>query len=198
MPTSRAPAASTRGKFSGSYNSTSGVMPKRDDVVVQPAELCVVETLGDQQHGVGPGDSRLQDLVGIEDEILAQQRQIDGRADLAQIVETALEMRPVGQHADAGGPVLLVDLGDLDGVEVGAEDAPRGAGLLHFGDEADGAAAGQGGVEIANRRGVGQLPSQLVLGDVGSGRGDFTPLLGNDLVKEGGHRRIRERMKDQG
>ena len=40
-------------------------------------------------------------------------------------------------------------------------------------------------MEIAHRRGVGQLPSQLVLGHVGPGRGDFTPLLGNNLVKDG-------------
>ena len=59
----------------------------------------------------------------------------------------------------------LVDLGDVDGLEVGAEDALRRAGLLHLGDQADGRAAGQGGEEIARRRRGGQLPAKRLRGD---------------------------------
>ena len=102
----------------------------------------------------------------------------------AQVVEAALEIRPVGQHAEAGRPVPLVDLGDFDGLEVLAEDAARGAGLLHLGDQADGRAAGQCGEKIARRRGGGQLPAQLVRRDARLGGRHFTPLLGNDLVEE--------------
>ena len=50
----------------------------------------------------------------MADKILPQQRQINRRADLPQIIEATLKMRPVGQHADAGGAMLLIEEGDLN------------------------------------------------------------------------------------
>ena len=126
---------STRARLAGSYNSTSGVMPRSTNRVVQPLQQIVVETFGDQQHGVGPGRPGLDHLVRVDDKILAQHGQIDRRADLAKILQAALEVRLVGQHADARRAVPLVDAGDLDRIEIGADHALARAGLLHFGDQ---------------------------------------------------------------
>ena len=66
--------------------------------------------------------------------------------------EVALEVRRVGQHAEAAGAMLLVGPRDGDRVEVGPDDLGRGTGLLDLGDEPDRAGAGQRRAEVADRR----------------------------------------------
>ena len=59
--------------------------------VVQSLQQVVVETFGDQQHGVGPGRPGLDHLVRVDNKILPQHGQIDRRADLAQDTPSCLE-----------------------------------------------------------------------------------------------------------
>ena len=81
-PTSRAPSGQHPRQIGRLVQLDQRRHAQRDDRVVQPAEQVVVETFGDQQHGVGPGRAGFDHLVGVDNEIFAQQRQIDGRADL--------------------------------------------------------------------------------------------------------------------
>ena len=59
-------------------------------------------------------------MIAVDNEIFAQYRQTNHRADIAQVVKVTLEKRFVRQHADRAGAVLLVDLGDCHRIEVGA------------------------------------------------------------------------------
>src|SRR5207237_459103 len=70
----------------------------------------------DQEHGVGAGRPRLVQLVLIDDEVLAQDRQSARPAGEAQILERAIEMRRLGQHRQRTRAATLVrayDFGDL-------------------------------------------------------------------------------------
>jgi len=46
--------------------------PQVDRAIVQGAQLAIVETFGDQQDGIGAASTGFQQLIGIEDEVLAQ------------------------------------------------------------------------------------------------------------------------------
>ena len=77
-----------------------------------------VERGDDQQDRVGAGRDRLVHLVGVDDEVLAQERQADGGARRAQIVERAAEAALLGQHRQRRGAAALV----------GARRRPRARG----------------------------------------------------------------------
>ena len=64
----------------------------------------VVEAGDDEQDGVGAGDDAFVDLEFVEDEVLAQERELDLLADLAQVGEVALEIFLVGEDAEACAP----------------------------------------------------------------------------------------------
>ena len=86
-----------------SCTSTSAASPSVAAPPRAAAELAIVERGDDQQHGVGAGGARLDDLELGDDEVLAEQRQIDGRAHRAQVIERAVEERRLGQHRDRRG-----------------------------------------------------------------------------------------------
>ena len=67
----------------------------------------------DQQHRVGARGARLVQLVGVDDEVLAQQRQRAGRARRAEVRERAAEVRPLGEHRDRDRAAALVGGHDL-------------------------------------------------------------------------------------
>ncbi len=77
--------------------------PQLAGLVVEPAQRVVVEGSHDQQRQVGAGGPALDQLVGADDEVLAQHRHVDGRAHGAQVVEAAAETALLGEHADRGG-----------------------------------------------------------------------------------------------
>ncbi|MDT4814461.1 hypothetical protein FQZ97_474630 [compost metagenome] len=90
----------------------------------------------DQEHAIRAHRARGDDLVGIDHEVLAQDRQRAGRAGLAQVVVGTLEEVHVGQHRQAGRAVHRIGGGNLDGVEGVAQHALGGRGFLDFGDDA--------------------------------------------------------------
>ena len=94
----------------------------------------IVQAGGNQQNTVCAHGTRFVDLVGVDHEILAQNRQVARRAGLLEIVDAALKELLVSQHRQAGGTVLGVALGDVGGNEIGAQDALGRAGLFDFGD----------------------------------------------------------------
>src|SRR5690606_20604609 len=129
--------------------------------VAQPR---VVQAGHDQQHAVGAEHARLVDLPGVDDEVLAQDRQRAGRACLLQVGVGALEEVDVGQHREAGGAAGLVAAGDGGGIEVRADHALGRTGLLHLGDHR-GPAGGdprlEGRGETADRRRIGEPRREL-------------------------------------
>ena len=79
--------------------------------------LRILERGDDEQDGVGAQRPRFGDLVGVDDEFLAQRRQRAGIARGDQIVRITLEERPVGQHRQARGTGALVACRDGRRVE---------------------------------------------------------------------------------
>ena len=69
----------------------------------------------DDQDAVGAERARLEHLIGLEHEILAQRRQVDGAPRRDQIAGAALEEAAVGQHRQAGGAAGLVGAGQAGG-----------------------------------------------------------------------------------
>ena len=92
------------------------------------------QAFGDQQYRVGPGQARFVDLILVDDEVLPQQRQINRIADHLQVFQLALEEGFVGEDAECVGAGGSVGFGDGDRVEVGADYAGAGAGLLDLGN----------------------------------------------------------------
>ena len=117
--------------------------------VVERLELLVVQAGDDEQDGVRAGDDALEDLQFIDDEILAQQRQLDLVADEAQVGEVAVEIFLVGQDAERLGAAAGVFARLGERVEIGGDDAGGGRGLLHLGDDGHLGAAMQPGAEGA-------------------------------------------------
>lgn len=154
------------------------------------AELGIVEDGDDEEDGVGAPLDGLEDLAFVDDEVLAQEGQGDGGADLAEVIEGPLEEGLVGEDGQAAGAGFLVGLGDADGVEVGADDAGGGGGLLDLGDEGDLAGAGvlEGGEEVAGfaalEDGVAEVPG----GEGPAGQaGHLGAFPGDDGVEDVGH-----------
>ncbi len=157
-------------------------------------QLRIVEDLGDQEDGIGAGHPGLDDLVLVDQEVLAEDRDRHRRPDPGQVRQVPLEVRDVGQDAQAGGAVGLVGPGDGDRVEVGADHLGRRAGLLDLGDELDRPRPGQRGAEVADRRGLGRLGFQLLDRQPEPGGGDFLVLGGDDLVEDRGAHGDRSRI----
>ena len=62
----------------------------------------------DQQDRVGARGRRLVELVGVDDEVLAQHGQVRRRARGAQVVERAAEVERLGEDGQRGGAAALV------------------------------------------------------------------------------------------
>ena len=57
----------------------------------------------DDQHRFGSSNGGFIDLMAVNREVLAQQRQRDRRCDAAEVVERAMEVLGLGQHGHGGG-----------------------------------------------------------------------------------------------
>ena len=75
---------------------------------VELLELVAARARDDQQHRVGAVGRRLVELVAVDDEVLAQDRQAGGRARRAQVVERAAEVRLLGQDRERRRAAALV------------------------------------------------------------------------------------------
>ena len=73
---------------------------------------CIGQRRHDQQDAVGPDAPAFQDLIRVEDEILAQHRQTDRLARRGEVVIAALEIGHVGQHRQAAGAARRIGAGE--------------------------------------------------------------------------------------
>ena len=85
----------------------------------------------------GAPGARLQHLIGVEKEILAQDGKRRRLARFDQMLGRALERGRVGQHRKAGCAAGLIGLGELGRLEILADEPLRGARLLDLGDQAE-------------------------------------------------------------
>ena len=125
---------------------------------VQLGELARVERGDDQQDRVGAGHRRLVHLVGVDDEVLAQDRQRAGRARLAQVVQRAAEVRALGEDRQRRGAAALVGARRSRRPSRPRGSRPRrGRAALVLGDDRDARARqrlGERAVLAARRRGA--------------------------------------------
>ena len=70
----------------------------------------------EDEHGVGTGRSQLLELAVVDDELLGEDRDRDGRANGAQVVDRAAEPVRLAQDRDRGRPAGLVGAGPGDDV----------------------------------------------------------------------------------
>ena len=111
--------------------------PDGDGPVEQRLELVLVERGDDQQRQVGAGGAGLPQLVGGDDEVLAQHRDVDGGAHGDEVGEAAAEAALLGEHADRRGTTGCVVGGQRGRVGDRGQRALAGAGPLDLGDHAD-------------------------------------------------------------
>src|SRR5829696_3517295 len=156
----------------------------------QAARLVIGDARHDDEDAVGAPGPRLVDLVGFEQEILAQRRQARGFAGKPQIFGPALEGRPVGQHREAGRAALGIGAGERRGIEIGADEALRRACLLDLRDER-GAVFGEVALdrrpEAARRRRLAGAPLDVLRRDPGFCGLDLEPLIGLDAREHVAH-----------
>ena len=149
----------------------------------------VVHRRHDEQNTVGAEDPRLDDLVGIQHEILAQDRQDDRRPGRHQVFVGTLEVGYVGEHGEAGGAPGLEGLGQGNRCEVGADHALGRRSPLDLGDQSvsRGAGLGQARSEAAwRRRLVGGLGDDAE-GPAGFAAGDVFEFVGADAGEDVAH-----------
>src|SRR5438874_2844180 len=103
--------------------------------VLEVGRDLVVDRRHDDQDAVGAPRARLDHLVDVIHEILAQHRQAGGRARRHQVLGGALERGVIGQHREAGGAARRIGACMRRRVEVGADEALGRARLLDLGDQ---------------------------------------------------------------
>ena len=137
----------------------------------------------DEQHAVRAEGPRLEHLVGVDDEVLAQHRQAARTAGRLEMAVRALEIALVGEHREAGGAGPLVGRGDGRRVEVPANHAGARRGALDLRDHRR--ALGAHGVQKAPRwRHVLGRAAHFRQGPPLPARGHFLALAGDDLVED--------------
>ena len=150
-PTIAAPTSRARSTSSAECVSTSGVMPSWTMSSWSSASAVLLERGDDEQHEVGARGARLEHLVRLGDEVLAQHRDVDGGPHLGEVVERPAEASPLGQHADRARAAGLVRDREAGRVADLGEDAARRARALHLGDDLH--AFGGASAESASRAG---------------------------------------------
>ena len=90
-----------------------------------------------QQHGIGAGGPRFEDLIVGHHEVLAKQRNIDCRTDHPQVIERPIEEGRLGQHRNRRRACASVVRRDRHRVVVRAQDPSRRRAALALGNHVD-------------------------------------------------------------
>src|SRR4051812_16676111 len=85
-----------------------------------------------EQDRVRALDPALVDLLGVDDEVLSQERRRNDIPDLMKVLQPAFEIGRVGEHGEAGRAIRGIDAGDRERVEILANNALRGRGFLYL------------------------------------------------------------------
>ena len=103
--------------------------------LLQVLQILIRQDRCDQQHGIGTSRPGLEQLIGAENELLAQQGQFHRLPHLDQNVESPLEKGLVRENGEAACTAGGISPGDGHRVKVLADHPFAGAGLLHFCDD---------------------------------------------------------------
>ena len=129
---------------------------ERPGPLQQGHEYVLFQRGNDQEHEVGAVSTRLVDLIRRNDKVLAQNRNIDGRAHCVKIRERTVEATLLGEHRDDRRSPGLVRRCEGCGVRDGCERTLGRRRSLHLGDDLDGTiAAPQGTERILRLRNLG-------------------------------------------
>ena len=151
-------------------------------LVVEPAERGVVEGGDDQQGEVGSRGPGLEELVGGDDEVLAQERYVDRGADRPEVGQASAEAALLGQDADRRSSPARVGLGQDGGLRDLGELTLARAAALDLRDHADTWCA-EAGHRVAWRCRVGQGRTQIGGRGVGLAAGEIDPHARDDVVE---------------
>ena len=108
--------------------------PEPRAVSCSRSSSALVERGHDQQDRVGARRQRLVELVGVDDEVLAQDRQRRSRARRPQIVERSAEARPLGEDRQRCRAAALVAADDVLEPQVRSDHAGGWRAPLVLGD----------------------------------------------------------------
>ena len=151
----------------------------------QIGHVLIAQDRRNQQGRIGPGRPRLIELIGRQDEVLAQQRQVHDLTHLHQHLKAPLEERLVGQHRQAAGTPSGIPLGNRLRIEVLADHPLARAGLLDLSNHRRLAAGRfQRGQEVAGGGQGRHLTLELIQGHPIAGRRHFAVLLPDDLLED--------------
>ena len=117
-----------------------GVEPASPALAEQVTQFIVAQCGDDQQDGRGSAVGRLPDLIGIDDEVLAQHRHSHGMGGCTKVVKGAAEARRLSEHRDGVGARRLVGLRTGSGVECGRDRALARRAAFDLGDQRKAAA----------------------------------------------------------
>ncbi len=163
IPTRSAPEARTRGGWPLRGTRPGRPSPGRAARASRRATRLVVEDLGDQEDRVGPGEPGLDDLVLVDDEVFAKQRDRDRSPDPGEVGEVSLEVGDVGQDAEAGRAVALVGRAAMAIGSKSARMTPaEGLAFLTSAINWIGPGPAKRALEIADRRRRGRLVLHLL------------------------------------
>ena len=95
----------------------------------------IVDRSHDDENAISAGGSRLQHLINVKHEVLAQHRERTRGAGLTHIVERALERRRVSQYRQAGGAARRIGRGQRRRIKIFPYQSLRRTGLFDFGYE---------------------------------------------------------------
>ena len=126
---------------------------------MQRPQSCVVQAFGDQQHGVGPGRRASRTWYGSMMKSLRSTGRSTAARTCAQVVEAALEIRLVGQHAEAAAPCAGRSRRFRPGWKSARMKPARGWPSSPRRSGGSGRAPAKRGEKIAGRRRGGQLPA---------------------------------------
>ena len=110
------------------------VEPELSGQSIQLGEAGIVQTSSNQQDAVRTQGAGLVDLIGVDDEVLADHRQGAGRARRLEILVAPLKEITVGQHRKTGRALAGIALRDLGGPKIRAQHTLARTGLLDLGD----------------------------------------------------------------
>ncbi len=110
------------------------IEPERARISLQVVQQCVANRVDDEQDAIRTPCARFQHLIGIDDEVLAQDRKRARRARRGEVVARAAEILPVGEDRQAGRTVGLVGSGDPRRIEIRADEAAARACALDLAD----------------------------------------------------------------
>ena len=118
-----------------------------------PIEQLVVEAGRDQQDRIRPGGARLDQLVGVDQEVLPEHRDARDGSHETQIDDRPPEVPWLGQDRDRGRAPRLVRTCEPRRVGVGVDRAGARGCALHLGDHGGDRSAAKRVGEGAGRRG---------------------------------------------